>query len=279
MADSPAGASRNILDADEMYLWAQRQVLADFAKAWDAWLVRAIRHTERLFVPRSLYDLMVNPSAAIDSKAMKESVGIVYDLARLCRDFIIGDALGWALFERRQGFAVGEVMNRLKKRVTDTEAAAYRRKWLVGLRQIGSGVDAYTGASEWPNGGVEKQWHRDAWKVTVKESIAELIAEIVEPALSQPALKKIPIATPNRDEVERFKLGVLSETGRRITDKQVARVAGYRDTSELKRFKRNDKLRTRTGTEAIRRVLSLPPSTFIDALDKIETRQRTRIAT
>jgi hypothetical protein len=280
MADTSAGPSRNVLNIDEKYLWAQRQAHADFAMAWDAWLARAIPHTARTFVAgTSLRDLMVNRSASLDRKAIEESVDLVFDLARMCRDFIAGDVLAGALSERRQGIAADVVVNRAVEKAADTEAAAYSRKWLVGLRQIGCGVDVYT--AEWSElcDGVERPWQRIVWNVVVKESLTGLLVESVKQALSQPRLKTIPIATANRDEVDRFRYNVLLETGRRIRNKDVATVAGYKDTSELKHFQRNDKRRTKAGTENIRRVLGLQPSTFIAELDAKETRRQTRLAT
>ena len=277
MAHTLPDRVRNILNADEEYLSLRRQPQADFAVAWDAWLARALTHTAPIFVTPSLYDLSVNRSATIDRKAIELSIDLVYDLARMCCDFIACDVLAWALTERRQGIAADVLVNRAVEKAADTGAAAYSRKWLVGLRQIGIDVDTYQAECPELSGGAEKPWQRTVWDVVVKESLDELLLENVKHALTQPRLRSIPIATRNRDEVDRFRYKVLSQTGRKITNQDIATVAGYADTSELKHFQRNDNRRTGAGTRNILRALGLEPAAFIAELDA--RRRQRRVAT
>ena len=73
--------------------------------------------------------------------------------------------------------------------------------------------------------------------------------------------------TDRRAAINAFILKV-TESGRKITRKDIWTVAGYKVATEFQRFQRNDLRTTVSATIAFNRVLSMKPEDFIRSLEK-----------
>jgi hypothetical protein len=63
----------------------------------------------------------------------------------------------------------------------------------------------------------------------------------------------------------------LTESGRKITRKDVWSVAGYKDRTEFERFQRGSVRTTQSAINSFNRVLAMKPEDFISILDKEKT--------
>ena len=74
-------------------------------------------------------------------------------------------------------------------------------------------------------------------------------------------------STNARDRIEAF-IKELLMAGHKIHRRDISRVAGYEDSSELQRFQRNDSRTTETGLQNFNRVLAMSPEDFMRVLSK-----------
>jgi len=64
----------------------------------------------------------------------------------------------------------------------------------------------------------------------------------------------------------------VTESGRKITRKDIWTVAGYTDPTEFQRFQRRDVRMTRSAVNNFNRVLNMSPDDFVESLDRHKTR-------
>jgi len=277
---------------DDVFQRNQARLLAVFGVKFDAWLIQAKAAFDRPTVRGhggSLADILKGetPPIEVDENAIRQQEEVVYTLAELCRDFVMGEVLGWALLHRRHGSTINEAICAASERAAQLQAETHLRRWTVGLRAI----DGDRQLSAW--GGYffgfdqpleNTSWVRDVWTAVVEEPIPDVLEAVFKPALERDeaatvvenaaiaaaarAPKNAPIPSPAREAVERFRLMVYEATGMKIKDTDIALVAGYDYLTELQRFKRNDKRLTVTGKRAVERTLALDPVAFLEQLKR-----------
>jgi len=80
-----------------------------------------------------------------------------------------------------------------------------------------------------------------------------------------------PPVTPSwRELIDTF-IAKLTESGRKITRKNIWTVAGYKNRTEFERFQRGDVRTTRSATANFKRVLGMAPEDFVRSLDRQRT--------
>jgi len=107
MAADPPAAS-----PDDAFNQFQQKLVVDFSTKFDAWVAR-VNSRPTLSITASavtgtMADLMAGP---VTDHVSDNTVELVYDLARLCRSFVMGDLWAWAFLQRRQGSTVEEVLD------------------------------------------------------------------------------------------------------------------------------------------------------------------------
>ena len=73
--------------------------------------------------------------------------------------------------------------------------------------------------------------------------------------------------TDQRAAIDSF-IFKLAEAGRKITRKNIWKVAGYTNATEFERFQRGDTRTTQSAAAAFKRVLGMTPEAFVGLLDK-----------
>jgi hypothetical protein len=82
-----------------------------------------------------------------------------------------------------------------------------------------------------------------------------------------------PPVTPSwRELIDTF-IARLTESGRKITRKDIWTVAGYKNRTEFERFQRGDVRTTRSATANFKRVLTMTPEDFVRSLDRQRTQR------
>jgi hypothetical protein len=266
---------------DGEYQDFQSRLLADYARKFDSWLSRA-RPTEsanRRYTFRNTFKDFLSADQIGESARVK--VELVYDLARICRDVVWGEVWAFAFLMQRRGTSVDEILRQLPERVNLIESRVRVRKWQVGLKS----VEEFSFYSLVPN-----EWHLEAWRVVVTDAVPSFLDDCLSPALERHANaihaevvrlneqlvllgEKIcqierRASTLAKEAVSIFMATILDATGHKITKRDIALVAGYGDTTELKRFQRSDKKLTRTGNANFERTLKMAPHDFVVALQK-----------
>jgi hypothetical protein len=282
MANIPTGAPSVV--GDDAFNQFLLKLVFDFETRFEAWAARATSvsggsstssESSASSSTGTLGDIIKHGPLSL-SATSDTTVDSVYDLGRLCRDFIFGDVWAWAFLLRRQGSTVNDVMKLVAEHAAQTETATYERKWLVGVRQIKH--HAYVAATYGTWTIEEEPWVRAAWTVVVEETIAEFVVDCLQPALaraSTPGSAYLPAisrsATSNRDKVDEFIVRVMRETGERITRRDIALLAGgYRTLTELQRFQRND---PRLGNAAKKNITRALQMTATDVLSELPSRR------
>ena len=282
-----ATRSRSLQDGDDVFRRFQQQALLDFADRLDQWQTRILEERARESKPAegarrslTLGDLvrrMRDPAElSRSSEAVKRRADLVWELARLCRDFIIREIWAWGDYLRRQRVSVDDMVALLRQRASQTAAATRDRKWRPGLSLITPDPfeqgDAIEQAGDFGEETLDNvEWIRSVWTMVVEESVDDFTSPAVVAKIFARVTAKSGIATlprtllQNRDRIDVFIQMVMRETGEKITRKDVALLAGYSSLRELQAYQRGDELGP-GPLQNIARALSTDPPAVVRVL-------------
>lgn len=192
---------------------------------------------------------------------------LLWELARVCRNFVIGEVWLWALTERVRGRAVDDVIADIPEESKVALERAFERMFCAGLGVLG------------------QNWHRGCgdgratWESMAVNGVNDFVQTVLIPRLrraSRIARAIPPKATASREKVDEFLARVLAETGHRARREDIATAAGYRSLRELQGYQRQDRSLGPAPRRNIERVLSLTPSAFLEQLRLVATVGRHR---
>jgi hypothetical protein len=288
MTDGPT-TSLPLVDGDDAFQRAHAKNVLEFATHFDVWVARALAPPRNVLEGAGTFADHLQVKHEVGFDAIRESIDLVYDLAKLCRRFVIRDLLAWVELRRREGVSVDNVVQAASTRAREIMAETYHRKWQLGLRGTRNPWEpqwffARSALPDLVDAPISDQSaDAEAWKIVVEESVTDFVENMLHSFLiDHSRAREMKIAKAKaaseaaaqrasdlgREAVEVFRLKVLSETGHKVTKEQIALVAGYMNTTELHRFQRNDKRLTKAGLTAITRTLQLESAEFLDRLKK-----------
>jgi hypothetical protein len=257
--DMPTSETPRATQTDDQQLRAAQQALvATFATRFDTWAERvtAVPPIPQRPMGISLPDLMAVTPAVHELDRVS---ALVWDLARLCRDFIILDLSAWGAYLRRSGLGSRDIARSLQLRAPEALLETKDHRWSAGLGVL----RRHRFPSMFDEDG-EGPHEADAWRVVVDDAIPDLIDSVVMAAILEPKTQavcpEVPRSLANRDRVDDFiRLVSLEMNGATVTKMEVARLAGYNSKRELQSFQRNEPLGD-TPRANIERALNLAPT-------------------
>ncbi len=116
--------------------------------------------------------------------------------------------------------------------------------------------------SNW-NGAILSEVEREFMNTSEWRQYQDVLLEVAE---ASP--KANSVATANQRAVINTFIAKVTESGRRITRKNIWTVAGYKDATEFQRFQRGDARTTSSAATTFSRVLKMKPKAFIESLEK-----------
>jgi hypothetical protein len=180
---------------DDVFRQFMKGLVADFATKFDEWLVRVQASSDGVKAASPDDELVSLKTPSMSSEHVERrrdrsrvAVELVYDLARLCRNFVWGDLWAWGFLQLRHGSTTDDAIRSATERATQSQIETHDRKWNVGLRAIdgsrlnGYWTDFYSGESQRLEG---TSWVPDVWTVVVDETISSYLEECLKPALEK----------------------------------------------------------------------------------------------
>lgn len=272
MHDISAGPSP--WQVDDSFLLFHQRLLVEFSDGFGRWL-NAPRHSPSDGPEHqagcTLGEIMLGGSAVSEQlqRRAAERVDAVYDLARLCRNFVTGELWAWGFLSGRCGATVEDAIRSAADRVSGLLAETRSQRWDVGLRCLPGDY--------WYSTFQTDKWIEETWGAVVVEGIRSFLEECLRPALIRDEPQRsyerarAQVRSLSREAMGGLQTFLSAETGREISLKNIARVAGYSDTTELERWMRYDRRLTKTGDAKIGKVFLMTPEAFVSALDKLQS--------
>jgi hypothetical protein len=270
---------------DELRRFQQRQIL-EFALAADAWAARANetrrqlkaeeakKEPEPFTFSRPLSSLLGEPTQR-EQRARLESAA-VWDLAVVCRNFIIGDVWGWGHCLRRKGLPVDKIEELVQVRRADVTSQTLEQKWRPYLTL--ASMNWVTFGTTWSEPLDRMEWIQGTWNDAVEEDVEDFITSVLMPQLAkQSALVGEIVSTPpepaNQKRVVDFMQRICVEVGERVWKIDLARAAGYETRTELQDFQRNDPTLGDKAKMTFEQLLAMEPA---EVWRIIERKRKTR---
>jgi hypothetical protein len=238
---------------DEAFERSQQRLQLKYLTSFEAWLIRWHGLEEDLQGTVGL----TTPQRAGGTST--DIVALVYDLAGLCRDFILRDIWTWGALLRRRGLAVDEIVQLVRDRAVRTEAQTHQLKWQVGLSQLP--MNYYSGLLG------KADLAGEVWVVAVEESIPEFLAGDLLTFLNEPVQIE-----SGRKRIEKFRIKVWEKTGQKVRQQDIWHAANYENREEFQRFQRGKG--TPTAKQAFDRILKMGAEEFLDRRRKQELRSK-----
>lgn len=195
------------VEGDVVFNQAQQTLVVDFSLAFDDWLRRVNTSPSAPPSPGPSFADILKGEFTLPETRPDNTVELVYQLARLCRDFIVGDLYAWAFLQCRQGVADEAAMqSAIEHFARHHVEGAYARRWSMGLRALDGrrasryGDNFYSSTERLE----DAPWVRRLWVTVVDEDVPAYLDECLGPALE-------------RDEV----LVLVEVTTRRLTEGRI----------------------------------------------------------